>query len=445
MEITLEKKDKVNAALRINLLEADYKPKYTNKLKEYGKKVQLKGFRPGHVPVALVEKMYGKSILVEEINQIISDQINNYLKENKIEILGDPMPEAKEMASINWDAQKDFNFTYNLGLVPDFNLDLSAKTSVEKFNITFDDKIVKETIENLRKQYGTYTDVEVVTDEDIIYADAKDTATGKDYKCILPEFRIVESERKLFAGAKIGEKITSDIRKLLGEDASIAYVLGIDKKEAEFISGVFEFVITRISHASNADLNEEFYNKIFRGADIKTYEDFEAKVKENVGTNYVIESKNALYNDVYKYLTENTKIELPVDFLKNWLTVVNEGKISKEELEAQFPDFEKGLIWDLIKNKVAKDGEIKVEHEDVMQKAVSLVKSQFGMADNQLDGEMLKMVEQLADNVLKRDNGKEYRRYFDEAYAEKALDYIISKMNIKEKSIDIESFKKLRS
>jgi trigger factor len=444
MEITLEKKDKVNASLKIQLSEADYKPKYNNKLKEISKKAQIKGFRPGHVPTSVIEKMYGKSILIEEVSGIISENINSYIKENSLEILGDPIPSQNEFSSIDWDKQKDFNFTYNLGLVPEFKIDFDANHGLVRYNITINDSVVKETIENLRKQYGNYTDSEVVTDQDIIYADAKEISNGKDYKCILPEFRIVESQRKLFTGAKVGDTIQADIRTILGDDASVAYVLGVDKKEASFISGDFTFTITRISHSTPADLNEEFYTKIFRGADIKTYEDFEQKVKENIIKNYEMEALNALYYDVFKYIVAATTIELPVEFLKSWLLMIDKGKISKEEIESQFGDFEKGLKWDLIKNKIAKENGIKVENEEILKRAQGYVLSQFGIADTNLDGEMGKMIEQITDNMLKKDNGKEYKRFFDELYTNKVLDTIISKMTFTEKSIDIEEFRKLR-
>ncbi|MFN0049780.1 MAG: trigger factor [Cytophagales bacterium] len=443
MEITLEKKDKVNAALRIRLEEVDYKSTYNTKIKEYGKKVQMKGFRAGHVPVGLIEKMYGKNILVEEINTLVSKTVNNYIKENNVEILGDPMPDAKDMAAINWDTQKDFDFTYNLGLAPDFNLDISEKVILEQYKITFKDSVVKETIDNLRKQFGVHTDGEVVELEDIIYANANDE-NAKLYNAIIPEYRIEEPSRNRFLGAKKGDKIEANVRSAFADDAAIAHVLGIDKKEAPFVSGNFSFEITRISHPTNADLNTEFYTKVFRGTEIATFEEFEAKIRENVATNYAIEAKNTLYSDVFDYFTKNTHIELPETFLKEWLFIVNEGKIAKDEINTQFGGFESTLKWDLIKNKISKEANIHVDNEEVVAKAKNLVQAQFGLADGQVDGEMAKLVNQFADNVLKRDNGKEYRRFYEEAFGEKVLDHIISKVKLKEKAIDVEEYKKIR-
>ncbi len=443
MEITFEKKDKVNAALKVLLHEADYKPKYNSKLREYSKKVQLKGFRTGHVPANIIEKMYGKSILVEEINCIVSDTVSGYLKDNNVEILGDPLPDAKDMALIDWDAQKDFHFTYNLGLAPEFEIELSDKVAIETYKITFSNAVIKETIDNLRKQFGTYTDTGIVENEDIIYAEGVD-AHGKTYKAIIPEYRIEEASRNLFFGAKLGDKIIADVRTAFADDAAIAHVLGIDKKEAPFVNGTISFEINRISHPSLGELNEEFYGKVFRGVTINTYEEFEAKIKENVASNYEIESKNGLYGDVFDYYIKNTKIELPKDFLKNWLFTMNEGKISKEDIELQFPGVESSLKWDLIRNKIAKEAYINVDHLEVVDKAKKLVQSQFGLADGQVDGEMAKLVDQFADNVLKRDNGKEYRRFYDEAFFEKVMNHIISKVKLKEKAIDVEEYKKLK-
>ncbi|MDX2191358.1 MAG: trigger factor [Bacteroidota bacterium] len=443
MDITLEKKDKVNAFIKINLKEADYKEKYTSKLKEYGKKAQLKGFRPGHVPPSLIEKMYGKSILVDEINSLLSTSIMDYIKTNQIDILGEPMPQKEDAERIDWDNQKDFNFTYNLGLTPEFQMEISDKIVFDNYKINYGDKIVKETIENLRKQFGTYSDVDTISIDDILYADAKDLATGKVYKSITPMNRVSEASLKVLKTKKVGDKYVEDLNVVYPESASIAYALGIDKKEAETLSGSFEFTIERISSPQGAELDETFFKKVFRTENITDYATFEAKLKENIAQNYQMEGKNALANDIFDYYTKNTKIEFPTEFLKDWLYVANEGKLTKDQIEEQYPSFETSLRWDLIKNKVAKDFEIKVEHNEVMDRARAMVQSQFGL-QGQLEEEMQKIVDQWADNLLKRDNGKEYRKMFEEIYSDKVIETISGKVKLKDISIDIEEFKKKR-
>jgi len=443
MEVTLEKIDKVNAALKVRLHEADYKPKYDSKIKEYGKKVQLKGFRVGHVPASIIEKMYGKGILVDEINTLVSNTVSNYLKENNVEILGDPLPDAKDMALIDWDKQKDFDFTYTLGLAPEFDLDLSDKVSIENYKITFTDAAVKETVDNLRKQYGSYIDTEVVESDDFIYAHATDDH-GKTYEAVIPEYRIEKAALNLFLGANNGAKISVDVRFAFAEDAAIAHVLGIDKTAATLVNGTINFEIFRISHPVIGELNEEFYGKVFRGATIASYEEFESKIRHDIAVNYDMEAKNNLYESTFQYLTKHTKIELPEAFLKEWLFATNEGKVSKEDIEKEFVGVESNLKWDLIKNKIAKEADIIVSHEEVMAKAKKIVQSQFGLADSQLDGEMAKLVDQFADNVVKKDNGKEYRRFYEDSFAEKVLAYSISKIKLNEKIIDAEEYKKMK-
>lgn len=444
MEITLEKQDKVNASLKINLNEVDYKNKYEKKLKEYGRKVHLKGFRPGHVPPALIEKMYGKSILVDEINSLLTTSIQDYLKENKIDILGGPLPKTDEQTTIDWENQKDFAFTYKLGLIPEFELADLKSTQLIKYEISITDAIVKETVENLRKQFGKYTDVEEITEEDFIYAEAISKTTGKTYKCILPEDRIEKSSRILFQEKKVGDAVEADLRTILPEDTAIAHVLGIDKNEAAGLEGMFEFKIERISHQELADLDEEFYKKVFRTEESIDYETFENKIIENIQKSYTAESRNAYLNDVYEYILENTQVEIPKDFLKEWLYTVNEGKSTRDSIEDQFPAFEKSLKWDLIKNKVARDASIEVKHEEVLDRAKKMIRAQFGMMED-ASNEMDELVNQLADTYLKRDNGKEYKKIFDESYVEKVLVYLGDMCQSDVQKVDAKTFNDLRN
>lgn len=190
MEITLEKQSATNATLKVNLNESDYRPKVAEKVKEYSKKVQLKGFRPGKVPTSLVEKMYGKSILVDEINQILSDSITKYIRENKLPIIGEPLPDSEKTENINWETQKEFEFNYNLGLVPEFNLDLSPNVKLTKNNIKIEDKVVNETLENLKNQFGQSTNPEVSAEGDFIYGDLKEENGDFEFQSLIPTNKI---------------------------------------------------------------------------------------------------------------------------------------------------------------------------------------------------------------------------------------------------------------
>lgn len=440
MEIIFEKKDSANGVLKIHVDLKDYQSRYDFRIKEATKKVQLKGFRAGHIPLAQIEKMYGKNIKIEEINAMITHMINEYIKSNHINILGDPIPEENEMAKIDWEHQKQFNFVYNLGLAPEFELDISDKIKVNLYQIAANDTQVAETIINLRKQFGTAVDTEIVVKDDVIYAKAKDEE-GNIYESILPEYRIMESEKSAFIGAKIGDVVTADIRKVCENEAAIKHVLGIDRNAAPNIAGNFTFTIERISHPNLSELNEEFFKKVFKGFDISTYEAFEAKIKDNVIKSYNDHSKKALYSDLFDYYTQNTTMEFPEEFLKKWLLVVNKGKVSQEQIVIEYPSFELTLKWDLIKNKLALQNRIQVTQEEVIERTRGMVLAQFGMnTEDVLDEAMDKLVTNWVDDLLKKDNGKDFRRYYEELFSEKILDYISSKITLTQVPISIEDF-----
>lgn len=439
MNLILEKKDAVNATLKINIVESDYSPNYKARLKEYGKKVQLKGFREGMVPLSLVEKMHGKTILVEQINTLISYSINEYLKDNKLEILGDPLPDEKSVQAIDWENQKDFQFEYQLGLAPQFSIELSDKIKIVNYKISYTDKILKETTENLRKQFGKYEDAEISIEDDIIYADATDE-NGKSYKAIIPQYRVSEAEKANFIGLTLGQTFTKNVRETYDDDATIAHIFAIDKKEAPFLNGNITYTITKISQQKLAEINEEFYAKVFRGQVIVNFADFEAKLAENIDKSYEMEARNALFNEIFDFFTANTAMELPKEFLKKWLLYSNQGKISMAQIEAEFDKFEAGLKWDLIKNKIALSNDIKIDKAEVMDRAMQVVLSQVGIAPTALDENMKNVLMSMTDNYVKKDNGKEYKRLFEQVFTEKVINFIASKIKLVEEKVDIEKF-----
>ncbi len=442
MDIHLEKKDNVNASLIINITEIDYSPNYKKKLKEYGKKVQLKGFRAGMVPASLIEKMHGKTILVDEINSLVANGLNNYIKDNKLDILTDPIPEEKSIQSINWDTQKEFKFVYQIGLTPQFDIALSEKIKLVNYKISYTDKILKETTQNLRKQFGTYEDATISDVDDIIYADAIDQ-NGKEYKAIIPQYRVSEQEKNNFIGLAQGQQFTKDVRATYVDDATIAHIFAIDKKEAAFLNGNITYTITKISHQKLAEINEEFYAKVFRGQEIASFEDFEKKLAENIDKSYEMEARNELFNTFFDYFVNNTTLELPHEFLKQHVYFSNNGKIPKETIENEYPKYEAGLKWDLIKNKIGLSNNIKIDNDEVMNKAMGIVVSQFGLSPYSLTDDMKKILVPMTEEFVKKDEGKEYRRIFDAVFNEKVVDCIASKITLLEEKVDIEKFNEI--
>ncbi|HVD99168.1 MAG TPA: trigger factor [Cytophagaceae bacterium] len=440
MEIVLEKKSTTDAKLKVNLKEADYQQKIKDKLKEYGKKVSMKGFREGKVPASLISKMYGKSIMVDEINSLLYESVNAYIKENKLAIVGDPMPDADKTNSIDWDNQKDFEFIYDLGLVGDFSYELSDKVALTKYVINVEDKVIAETLDNLRKQYGKMADGEIVSEGDFVKGQLTQVGGAYSQETLVPMNRVSQKELSKFLGKKVGDKIEFVIEEAFEDPAYIEYVTGLKGDEAKNTKGKFEFTITNIRHSELAPLDQDFFDKIF-GKEVVTDEaSFNTKLKETIQENYNRESEALLINDIREYYINNTSIELPTEFIKRWLLASNEGKITQEQIDKEFDGYLSELKWTLIKNKIAENNEIKVEHEEVMGKVRDLMLQQFGMTS--VPEGMEDTFDKIVDNYLKENNGKNYMKVFEEVYNNKAVEVIRNKVKISEKSVSVDDFKK---
>ncbi len=439
MEIVLDKKDATYASLKINLKEADYKPQVDSKLKEYGKKAALKGFRPGKVPAALINKMYGKGVLVEEISQIIATNINTYIKENGLNVIGEPLPLDEKNGNVEWENGKEFDFYYEIGMVPEFSYDLSGKFTAYK--IAVDDKSVEETVDNLRKQFGRMITPEKSEEGDFVSGKVIAVGSSEEGKnTMIPTNRVVKGELKKFVGVKDGDKITFDPKKVFDNDAAyIGHALGITKEEAEKVSGDYELVVDKISRSGLADLDQEFFDKVFGPGNITSEAEFTAKLKETMGENYARETKNLLIRDVRETLVDKTKIDLPKDFLKKWLLASNNGKLTVEQIENEFDLYLKELKWTLIKNKFAAEKEVKVEHDEVLTKTKDMIKSQFGGMP--LNEEMEESITKWAENYLKENKGKNYMDTYEQVLSEKTFDVLLENVATTEKTVDVEEFK----
>lgn len=440
MEIVLDKKDTTNASIKIRLNEADYQPKVAEKLKEYTKKATIKGFRPGKVPPALIRKMFGKSIMIEEINQLLTDGVNSYIKENELPIVGDPIPDKEEAEKIDWDNQKDFEFSYAVGLVSDFDYDLQA-LSIQKYEVEVTDEQVEQTISSLQKRYGEYTHPEESAEEDFVVGNLK--AVDGDFTkegVFLSLNRVKPEFQPQFVGKKKGDTITFDLQNTLEKPEQVAYLTGVPKEEAEKLTGDFILIITDVKRMQPAPLDQALFDKVL-GPDAAADESsFREKIKKNMQEIYSKDAGQMLLKQVKDQLVENTAIELPAEFLKRWLVTANKD-ITAEQVDKEFDGFSKELKWDIIKNRVAKDAEIKVEHSEVMDKTRAMIREQFGVAslgdddDDRWAG--------IADNFLKGDKGKNYMNVYNQVYADKVTEYILEQAPAETKKVKSEEFVEL--
>ena len=278
MNISLNQTDSNNATLTVSLSEQDYSEKLNNKIKEYSKKAQLKGFRPGKVPAGLIQKMYGKSLLVEQINELLAESVNGYLRENNLRILGEPLPNRNdENKRIDWDNQKSFEFTYDLGLVPDFELNL-GDIQVEGVDVTIDEATLQQTYDYIQKQNGKMINPEVSEEGDFLYGELKQLSSEFETKTLLPLNQVKDGLEK-FIGVKPGDLLFFDIRKTFGyDDSAIAHVTGLKKEIAKDLQGEFEFVVERINRTEPVELNQELFDKILGPGAVSSELEFRDKV-----------------------------------------------------------------------------------------------------------------------------------------------------------------------
>ena len=439
MEITLDKHSANQASIKISLNEADYQPKVDAKLKDYAKKVSIKGFRPGKAPIGMVKNLYGTSLLVEEINSILSESLKNYLKEQTFKILGDPLPVEKSQEKIDWKTQKEFDFEYNIGFVDSIDIALDDKLKANKYVIQVDDKLVNETIENLKSQHGNSSNPETAEADDNVYGDLQSEDATWSKTISIPLNKLSKKLASKFIGKGKDEEVEFEAKEI--KKSIWTEDLNFSDEEMAHAKGNLKFVIKNINRTEEAEMNPEFFEKIFGPDSVKTEEEFVAKVKETLQANYNQESKVFTEEELKKVLVEKANIDLPEDFLKEWLLKANEGKVSAEDVEKEFPAYAKQLTWSLISNHLATANEIKAEHEDVIEKTKQMVREQF--AASGLGSQMEDSMDMFVDNYLKGEDGQNYMNMLTSVQNDKVLAMVQDKLKLKEKEITIDEFKEL--
>jgi len=447
MNITQEKIDDLNAVLNIKINQEDYQARVEKAIKDQAKKAKLSGFRPGMVPAAHIKKMYGKSILVDEINHLLSDSLNNYIAENQLEVLGQPLPKPDAEKQFNWDFNEDYEFDYEMGLAPDFTLGFSAADVVPQYVVKIDDETLKARIKNIRRSYGKMTNPDVSADDDVLYAELKQLSPdgsvfegGITNTASVRLDQVVDEEVKSsLTGLKKDDVVTFDINKAFNNDAAkIAALLKIDEETAADLKSNFSLTVKNVNRLEESDLNQEFFDKVF-GTDVVHDEDeFKSKIKEEQEAMMQQDAERKLQDELYEFSLHKINLTLPDGFLKRWLKATNE-KLSEEELEEGYDDFAKNLKWTLIENKVIKDNNIEIKYEEVFQAAKQHLDAQFRMYSPQaLDEEQLgQYTVQFLQN---KDNSN---KIFEEVKALKVFDYLKSVVTLDKKEVDNNQFKKL--
>ena len=442
MNIIQENIDELNAVLKVKVVADDYLPKVETALKDYQKKANIPGFRPGKVPTGMIKKMYGKSIMVDEINKLLNDSLYHYLNDNKIEVLGNPLPQKDSI--IDWDNQQEFEFLYDMGLAPKFKVELSAKDKFEYQTVKVDETLVNKYTTDIAKRYGKVEPVEVSTDSDLLNGDFVELdangeiAVGGIFKTgsLFLERVKDEATKKALIGLKKEDKVVLDAQKISENATDLAALLGIEKEVAETLTSKIQFTVKNISRLGAAEINQELFDKIYGPGNVSNEEEFKAKIKDELASMFVNDSERKFYNDVVEHLMNKINFNLPNEFLKRWIVAANEKPVTPEQVESEFEGYSKGLKWSLIENKIIKDNNIQVTNDEVIGSVKQLILEQFGKYSP------TPMPEEELNKTVQRvlSNKEEAKKIYEKLYGEKVMTLFKSKFTLENKELAYDDF-----
>ena len=442
MNITLDRNDEqLTGLLTVHLTEADYAATVDAQIKDYTKRAQVKGFRPGKVPVGMVKKMYGKGILADEINKTLGKAVDGYVKEQNLRLLGEPLPVDSD---VDFDTAKEFAFQFELGLLPEVELPADGTVEVERHQVSLDDDTVQQTNEQIARQYGETTNPDASEASDYLFGKLKKADAEGEGRAVLLPINKVKNGAEQFIGAKAGDVLTFDLKNAFANDAAaIAGFSGLSKAEVADASGDYVLHVEKINRTAAPEMNQELFDKVFGPEAVSSQEEFDAKVRETMQQNYDRESDGALNNAIVEKLVTGLDIKLPAEFFKKWLVRANAGKLTAEQVEAHYSDYEKELKWSLIRNKVVEKADLKVSNEEIVSRTLDKIMGQFSMPN--MPDDMRESMRGYADSYLKQDNGKQYVAEYEAILAEKVLENLRGKVVVTDKPVTAEEFRNLNS
>ena len=436
MNITRENVDALNAVVKVDIAKEDYSDKVEKILVDYRKTANIPGFRKGHVPMGMVKKQYGKAVLVDEVNKLLQDALNKYLTEEKLDVLGQPLPKTQE--EIDWESDK-FSFEFELGLAPEFKVDLKSKKSITQYNIVADKKMIDEQIERVQKQYGKLVPQDAVEkDSEITGAYTnEEKEIDNTVTLTLDKFK-GKSTAKQFVGAKAGDVITLKTKGLFEDDHDLMHALKIEHDDAHGLDVEVNFTISEINKRELADLDQGLFDKLFGKDEVTSVTELRAKIKEDAEKQFVQQADQKLLNDVTEHLVENTKFDLPAEFLTKWMQTSGEQELDADQAREEYEKSEKSLRYQLIEGKLIEANNVQVTMDDIKSHAREMIKgqmAQFGQmnpSDKELDD--------IAARVLS--NQDEARRISEQLVSQKLLTVYKEKANLKTKELSYENFVK---
>jgi trigger factor len=436
MNITKENIDALNAVVKVEITAADYQEKVAKILLDYRKKADVPGFRKGQVPMGMVKKQYGKSIMIDEVNKLLQEALNNFLIEEKLDILGNPLPKMEE--EFSWETE-DYTFEFELGLSPEFEINLDAKNKITKYNIVADKELLKKEVENIRKRFGKLVPKKTV-EEGVNIAGTfvnEEKEINKKSTIALESVKGKANQQK-FLGKKVGDVVELNTKGLFDDDHKLMGALGLSHDEIHGIEIPVTFTIEEINTNELAEINQELFDKIFGADVVKSEEELKAKIKEDAEKQFQTQADQQLLNAVTEYLVENTKFDLPAEFLKKWMVVAGEKPMTPEDAAEEYEKSEKGLRYQLIEGKILKDNKLQISFDELKDFTKGFVKIQMAQY-GQLNPE-----EKELDDIVQRvlSNQDEAKRLQEQLVSQKLLNFYKEKITFKTKEVNYEEFVK---
>ena len=433
MKVSKKDIDKLNSIISIDIEKNDFESNVENVLKDYRKRANIPGFRKGHTPIGLIKKQYGLSVKVDEINKLIQKGLSDYLSNEKLAILGNPVPVEKN--NIDWNADK-LTFDFEIGLSPKLEVSLKNKKAIPSFEIDVDKKMIDDQIKNIQNQYGKLLAQNRIEDDFEINGNFKNEDFEIDNKS---NFKLKDikgkSNKELLKKLTIGDSVELKTKGLFTKDSDLTFHLKIDDQKKDEIK-VVNFSLTEINKRVPADLDQELFDKLFGKNSIKSVTELKDKLKKDAESNFANQTDQKLLNDITEHLIDNTKFELPDKFLKKWMQTAGEKKLTEQEANEEYEKSEKGLRYQLIEAKIIEQNDIKIDHIKIKDFAKELIKSQMKQYGQNSPEE--KELESIAQRILS--NKDEVKRISDQLLSKELLELFKNNLKFKKNKVSYEKF-----
>lgn len=444
MNVTRQEVNAETALLTVQVSPADYQGKVSAALEKYRKQAKIPGFRPGKVPMGLIQKQYGKAVLAEEMNKLVSDALYQYVSDNKLEILGNPIPKEDIEVKGDFDNPGDFEFTYEIGYAPEIKLELGAKSKYDYVKVKIDTALIDKQVDDLRRRYGKLSSVDTVGDTDMIlgqFVELNEDGSVKEggimhSSTTSMEFVEDKKAKKALVGKKVGDKVTVSASAITRGESDKAAMLGLKPEELVNHGDSYEMTINDVKHIELAELNQELFDRLFGEAVVTSEDELRDRIKADLEQMFNNDSDRLLTREVYRDLLDKTNVTLPDAFLKRWIKLSNEKPISEDQIEADYPAYSKDLKWQLIQGHIFKANDIKLDQMEAIEFTKGLIANQYAQYGLPAP-EDKELVQQAAKALANRE---EANRIYDMLAEAKLTDFFKNTVKLNNKEVSYDEF-----